>query len=169
MTDTKQPLRLSFLRIVEIDAGSFVGGVLVTNQLGRPLEFQCTTPVRPNRTQEILYGATLYPFLFSEVIGKTLLDRLNNLPDVVLVSQPELLDLRRVIEAPVACIAEDGEELPDVTRIQLGRQLLRTADDYPDDVDVIRERCGKIPRDADLSEPLERVAEALQEAMRTAA
>ena len=42
---------LGFLTALEDDQGGFLGGYLVTNQRGRPLEFQCTTVVRPNRSQ----------------------------------------------------------------------------------------------------------------------
>jgi hypothetical protein len=50
---TQDQLRLGFLTAVEEAEGGVVGGLLVTNRFGRPLEFQCTTPVRPNRTQQI--------------------------------------------------------------------------------------------------------------------
>jgi hypothetical protein len=55
-------LHLGFLRVISIEAG-YVGGLLVTNRIGRPMEFQCTTPVRPNKTQEVLYGPTLESFI----------------------------------------------------------------------------------------------------------
>ena len=51
---TKDKLRLGFLMAFEVPQRGFVGGLLVTNHFGRPLEFQCTTPVQPNRTQQIL-------------------------------------------------------------------------------------------------------------------
>ena len=65
MSGQKTTTGLGFLRVLELDGGGFVGGMLVTNQLGRPLEFQCTTPLKPNRTQVILYGPTLAPFIYS--------------------------------------------------------------------------------------------------------
>ena len=55
----------------DVEQGLF-GGYLVLNLLGRPLEFHCTAPVRPNRAQEILYGPTLDPYLCGERIGQTL-------------------------------------------------------------------------------------------------
>ncbi len=45
-------LRLGFLETLEVDGRGHVGGLLITNQHGRPLEFQCTTPVKPNRTRK---------------------------------------------------------------------------------------------------------------------
>ena len=51
-----EQLRLGFLTAIEVPDKGLTGGLLVTNHYGRPLEFQCTTPVRANATQEILYG-----------------------------------------------------------------------------------------------------------------
>jgi hypothetical protein len=162
---------LGFLRIVAADAG-YVGGLLVTNRLGRPLEFQCTTPVRPNRTQEILYGPTLRPFLFSELIGMTLIERLQVKPHIVLVDQEALLDLREHVSVPVACViddASDTRDLPDESRSTLGAQTVRVHREHTGDVATIGRWTNTIPADADLREPLERVREALEETLRTAA
>jgi hypothetical protein len=162
---------LGFLRVVEVESGSFVGGVLVTNRLGRPLEFQCTTPVRPNRTQQILYGPTLLPFVCSELIGKTLYERLGVKPHLVLVAQEALLDLRAFVPVPVGCLVEDGAapDLPDQTRLRIGRQVVRFHPDHPGDGDEAAPRTGGIPTDADLREPLERIEAALQETLQAGA
>lgn len=164
-------LHLGFLRVVEIEAGAHVGGMLVTNQLGRPLEFQCTTAVRPNRTQAILYGPTLTPFLYSELIGKTLFARLDVKPHVIVADQASLLPLREHIPAPVACIVDPAEsrELPDVTRWEHGRYVLRFHPDHVEDRDTVGSQLSKLPSDADLREPLERVSEALRESLRAGA
>ncbi len=162
-------IHLGFLRIVATEAG-YVGGMLVTNRLGRPLEFQCTTPVKANRTQEILYGSTLRPFLFSELIGLTLIDRLQVKPHVVLIDQEALLDLREHVDLPIACVIADGtdsRDLPDEFRLSLGAQSIRVHAEHQGDVSTIQKWVSTIPGDADLCEPLERVREALEETLRT--
>ena len=68
-----------------------VGGYLVLNIVGRPLEFHCTTPIRPNRDQEILYGETIRPFLYGERIGQTLLSRSKTETDFVLTDVEPVL------------------------------------------------------------------------------
>ncbi|REJ89489.1 MAG: hypothetical protein DWQ34_19755 [Planctomycetota bacterium] len=161
---------LGFLRVVEVGDDAFAGGLLVTNHLGRPLEFQCTTPVRPNRTQAILYGPTLKPFVWSELIGKTLHARVDVKPQLILVDQPALLELREHVPAPVACLV-DGDprssELADVTRLQVGRNLLRFHTEFPEDRDIAAAGVERGSADADLLEPLERVTEALRETLRS--
>lgn len=160
---------LGFLWVVQVDLG-YVGGLLVTNHLGRPLEFQCTTPVRPNKTQEILYGPTLQPFIFSELIGKTLFERLKVQPEILIVMQPELMDLRPLISIPIGCVIEPDDprkELPDETRTRLGMQQLRFHPDFADDLETVQSKSRFFSSDADLSEPLERVKDALLETVKS--
>src|SRR6266404_1210747 len=57
--DAASEAAVGFLTVVSSEPHGLVGGYLVLNALGRPLEFHCTAPVKPNRAQEILYGATL--------------------------------------------------------------------------------------------------------------
>ena len=71
---------IGFMTVVESAEHGFFGGYLVLNHTGRPLEFHCTAPVRPNRAQEILYGPTLKPYLYGEQIGKTLWSQTKNVP-----------------------------------------------------------------------------------------
>ncbi|MFN0199824.1 MAG: hypothetical protein ACKVT0_23980 [Planctomycetaceae bacterium] len=101
----RDKIRLGFLTTLQTSEGSFVGGLLVTNHLGRPLEFQCTTPVKPNATQQILYGPTLKPFLLGELIGKTLVEKSAMTPDIILTEQVEVLELRQHVRFPVALIS----------------------------------------------------------------
>jgi hypothetical protein len=156
-------LHLGFLRVISLDAG-YVGGLLVTNRIGRPLEFQCTTPVRPNRTQEVLYGPTLESFLYCEVVARTLLDRMAVKPDVLLVDQPEILPLRESCSLPIlhlnAKSSKSGTSVLDDARTHTG---------FEEDLEVVEKLRKLVPGSADLMEPLDRVKEALTEALRAAA
>ena len=71
------PVNLGFLTVLN-EGNSFVGGYLVTNNWGRPLEFRLSTAVQPNRVQQVLYAATLRPYICADLIGKTLV---HDLPD----------------------------------------------------------------------------------------
>ena len=112
-------LRLGFLAAVEVDGRGHVGGLLVTNHNGRPLEFQCTTPVKPDRTQEILYGKMLRSWVLGELIGKTLLDRVSIKPDVVFTGDADLLELRNHTDTPVACTSEDAVKVSEARAIEV--------------------------------------------------
>ena len=111
----KELFRLGFLTAIEVPERGYVGGLLVTNQFGRPLEFQCTAPLKPNRTQEILYGPTLVPYVLGDLIGRTLIEKVGVKPHLVLTERHELLGLRELVEIPVACVDEmpaNGEPAP---------------------------------------------------------
>jgi hypothetical protein len=100
----KELFRLGFLTAIEVPERGYVGGLLVTNQFGRPLEFQCTAPLKPNRTQEILYGPTLVPYVLGDLIGRTLIEKVGVKPHIVLTELHELLGLRDLVEIPVASV-----------------------------------------------------------------
>lgn len=176
-------LRLGFLETIEIDGRGRIGGLLVTNHSGRPLEFQCTTPVRPNRTQEILFGESLKPWLLGELIGSTLLNRVSIKPGVVITSDPSLLELRNHTTIPVALTEDDScadahqtasatfstdtEPNSDDRPVRVGNSLLRFHSGHHADAQSVKSRQHLIPDSADLKEPLERVREALAETVRT--
>ncbi|MEQ8839035.1 MAG: hypothetical protein RID07_19675, partial [Lacipirellulaceae bacterium] len=65
--DGKPLPAIGFLTAVESPQHGLFGGYLVLSLQGRPLEFRCTTPVKPTRAQEILYGKTLRPYLLCEL------------------------------------------------------------------------------------------------------
>jgi hypothetical protein len=119
----KELFRLGFLTAIEVPDRGYVGGLLVTNHFGRPLEFQCTAPIKPNRTQEILYGPTLVPYVLGDLIGRTLIEKVGVKPHLVLTERQDLLGLRELVEIPVACVddlteteksaAGPSAELPD--------------------------------------------------------
>lgn len=170
MTASRDTLRLGFLTTVEQANDCFVGGLLITNHLGRPLEFQCTTPVRPNSTQKILYGPTLKPFVMTELIGKTLYERADVKPDVLLIEEDDLLGLRELIDKPVACLSVESKIPammggPGEEPLRLGKQLLRVHHAHDSDRGSILKRSHLLPEQADLEEPFERVREALQEVL----
>src|SRR6516225_9688324 len=115
MTANAKPdqLRLGFLTTIEVPEKGYVGGLLVTNHCGRPLEFQCTVPVRPNATQTILYGPTLAPFILGELIGGTLVEKAGVKPQLILTDRAQILELRNHVEQPVALVEAEpkGEVL----------------------------------------------------------
>ena len=85
-------------------ARGVVGGFLVLNLVGRPTEFHCTAPVRPNRAQEILYGATLEGFLCGEQIARALVGRSKTEFAAILTNNPNMLTAGNSLNAPLAMV-----------------------------------------------------------------
>src|SRR5438045_5500525 len=98
------PPHLGFLTVLQ-EAGGFVGGYLLTNLWGRPLEFRLSTAVQPNRVQQILYGPTLGVYVAAELIGKTLVEKTNAKAQLILTDCRTTLELRRCIDVPVVWVA----------------------------------------------------------------
>lgn len=159
--------RLGFLAAVEDPERGMIGGLLITNRFGRPLEFQCTTPVKANRTQQILFGPQLRPYVLTELIGKTLIEKVGVKPHLVLTESADLLPLRDHVSIPVASLLASADSAEEAS--PLGNQRLRFHDAHPADRSEIARQAGQIPESADLKEPFERVREALAETIKSQA
>jgi hypothetical protein len=102
--------KLGFLTVIDLPRVGLIGGYLILNQTGRPIEFHCTIPLKPNRTQEILYGNTLAPFLYGEQIAKTLLIRSKIPVTYVFTNTAAVLAVHEHIGTPVFYVFETGKK-----------------------------------------------------------
>jgi hypothetical protein len=182
---------IGFLTVVEHCEWGMTGGLLILNAAGRPLEFHCTAPIKPNRAQEILYGPTLRPFLYGEQIGQTLLGKVKNETLFVCTDvEPALCARDGVSLAMVLLLPTDSERLPadydarqrtlrfdaphdapgsgtiKLTRFTLGNQAAACPAHHAADRDLIIQRWQPYAEQLDLREPFERIREALAEAQR---
>ena len=104
------PLKLGFLTVLEEPSG-YLGGYLVTNAWGRPLEFRLSTAVQPSRVQQILYGDTMRAYVCADLIGKTLLEKTATAAQIIVTDCQPALDLRQLIEIPVVWLTTSGDRL----------------------------------------------------------
>jgi hypothetical protein len=164
-------LNLGFLTIVQ-DAGSYLGGYLVTNQWGRPLEFRLTTAVQPNRVQQILYARTLQSYICADLIGKTLVDKTGIPIQLVVTDSPTALDLRLRLDVPVAWVAHaarvDHPAAPVATQERPTtlpvRESIHCHARFPEDAVAINDILNQLIGTVDLAEPFQRIREAMGEA-----
>lgn len=189
MGDTKSQPALGFLTILEHDQLGYVGGYLILNSAGRPLEFHCTAPVKPNRAQQILFGPTLESYLYGEQIGQTLLAKSSVELLAVCTDVERALCVRDYVSTPVALVvaeAADNEGLsgnaatatalaaswrvdaahgsqPHLHEFTIGRNRLAVPHHHDDDRRLIAERLDSLIS-FDLAEPFERIREAVEEA-----
>jgi hypothetical protein len=182
--DDKQPLCLGFLTVVDSQHG-LMGGYLVLNGAGRPLEFHCTAPVKPNRAQQILYGPTLEPFLYGEQIGQALTAKSQLAPVMICTDVPPAMAVRTVVNTPVVLVLPAGEptavteggqlrlRLDDAHAAKLhlhtfevrGNRLAVGAERIADRAEILA-RLDALETPLDLHEPFGRIREALDEAQR---
>ena len=195
MKEPKSKSNLGFLTVVEYAQYGLFGGYLVLNTAGRPLEFHCTAPIRPNRAQEILYGPTLEPYLFGEQIGQTLLNKAKSKPLVVFTDREPAMAVREHVEVPVALVLpqegvsspkreESGEsppqevatgtswrldaphERPHLVTFHVGHNRLAVASLAAHERPLIEERLAGLAESFDFGEPFQRIREAIEEARR---
>ena len=92
---------LGFLTVIDQSPSSLIGGYLVLNGSGRPLEFHCTMPLSTNRIQQILYGNTFQPFLYGERIAQTLIQRSKLPVFAVLTNRAAVLPAQPLVSTPI--------------------------------------------------------------------
>ncbi|HEX3998607.1 MAG TPA: hypothetical protein VHX65_08670 [Pirellulales bacterium] len=100
----KSPTAVGFLTVLDHSQHGLMGGYLVLNTTGRPLEFHCTAPLKPNRAQQILYGPTLEPYLYGEQIGHALVSKSSLAPLVIFTDRPPALAVRTMVDVPLALV-----------------------------------------------------------------
>ncbi|MGI9455273.1 MAG: hypothetical protein ACR2NU_01860 [Aeoliella sp.] len=151
-----------FFTIIEDPVVGYLGGYLVVDRRGRPQEFHCTAPVKPSRAEEILFGPTLLPHLSCERIGAALLARASTQVDLVIVNQVDSWALADETQVPVVLLqpASTTDELL-TDRSTESAQLDRIDPVLRQDAE---RRLQELSRSVELSEPFERIVEAIREA-----
>ena len=177
---SKHPSTLGFLTVVDHQQHGLFGGYLVLNTAGRPMEFHCTAPIKPNRAQQILYGPTLEPFIYGEQIGQTLLEKAGTKPMFVCIDRPARWAVREHVAPPVAwgLPADNHQTAGHTYRIdnahgngthmvhfQHGSNRLAVPE-RADDRRLITEHLAELAESFDLVEPFARIREAIDEAQR---
>jgi hypothetical protein len=188
---------IGFLTVVEHPQHGLFGGYLILNQAGRPVEFHCTAPVKPNRAQQILYGPTLDSFLYGEQIGATLLGHAKSAPVAICTDREPVLSLGELTDVPVALVLPPDElpgggpghplagrvaagdqtvlrldaahpRGPRLLTFALGRNRLAIAQSNDAEQSRFREQMADAADSLDLWEPFTRIREAIEEAQQAA-
>ena len=182
-----KPLQtVGVLTVRETDDHGYLGGYLVLNPAGRPLEFHCTVPVMPNRAQEILYGPTLKPFIYGERIGQTLVNKAKSKPAFVCVDVEEALTLSDHTSCPVLLVSSNSADQPEKTHrhdsahhalpsshtnlatFAMGNNRVTLAAGRSEDRETVIKSWETLTTELDLWEPFGRIHEAIGEAQRGA-
>jgi hypothetical protein len=166
VSDRPTTVTLGFLTITQ-DPGGWLGGYLLTNAWGRPLEFRLSTAVQPTRVQAVLYGPTLTEYLHADLIGKTLVEKTAGKPDLIVTDSPPALALRSRVDVPVLAVQPaDGFVPADAKPLASSRcpaGLLLPAKYAADELAVLQLLDAVDPA-VDLAEPFARIREAVTEA-----
>lgn len=179
---TKAPSAIGFVTVVNHEQHGLFGGLLLLNTAGRPLEFHCTAPLKPNRAQEILFGPTLEPYLYGEQIARTLIAQVQEKLLAAVTDQEPILAARDHIEIPLVHVLPTIDDAGKVTQLRfdaphagaprpglfrVGKHQLALATGHAEDEALVQTRLAAVVERVDLVEPFGRIREALEEAQRS--
>jgi hypothetical protein len=168
--------QVGYFRHLRIDE-KHLGGILITNQIGVPLEFKYTEPVTATRIHKILYGSVLDKYLHETVIRDRLAREIKAMPDFFITDYDEKEFLGSVADREMVAIQKcnlpPGEILGPFTRIrereayielEEEKEFLRLAFSTPDEMMQLNivAWLQEHARTMDILEPLDRISAALQ-------
>jgi hypothetical protein len=170
---------IGFLSYRELTSGDgYHAGLLVTDSAGKPIEFRCTSAVRPNAVQRTLYGGTLMPYIAQQLFALPLVRAVQSKPRVVLVEDEVFLGARPSSPTPLLWARRQGEALQVGTAVAAkavdaavlldspgGRYqpvVIRGHPTYPDEASELRGELRSVFGHMDILEPFSRVARALE-------
>lgn len=173
MSHVSRQSKFAFLAITEVSNLGFCGGLLILNLGGRPIEFHCTAPVSANRAQEILYGATLKEFITCDQIAASLLDKAKTKPDLILIDDQDVSGFSVQVDTPIVFVQdmENGLPLELVSNsnfeLEIAGQRLSGFGNH--NIEQTESLLKLFIETLPVSEPFDRIYEAIREAHKEAA
>jgi len=172
--------RLAYFVAIK-EGASYLGGLLITNSIGIPLDFRYTEPITPTKLQSLLYGRALEPHIKGEVIQKALMKEVKSPPDLMFVQASDLADdfagaqypilsIQRTQDPPLDSHGTFLRHSPRELSVQIGESGHPLRVLFPQGVEEgVQESVIKTIAEAgyqiDLAEPMERVLGALHALM----
>ncbi len=177
-----------YISTLESPEHGFFGGYLLLSPLGHPLEFHCTSPVRPSAAQQILYGPTLQPYLLGEQICGALLRAAKLSPQIILTDVAAVLTARIKSSAPMALVLAKLEESHTTTTLDMKLGTAASTANFPggtrdgqlyvggyelalpagfdEERHLILSLMDQLTQHVEIAEPFGRIHEAIREAQR---
>ena len=159
------------------EQGAYLGGIMITNDRGIPIDFKYTDPVNPTKVQRIIYGSVLEQYIRNHVVIGAITKEIVNQPSFYIVSQHQLFEIEEannmtlisVQRTQFAPLGEKGM----VSRSKENECLLQGWNDpHPlrilfgsmpvDQQEGILKDLVYLSKHMDLVEPLERLEKALK-------
>jgi hypothetical protein len=161
--DDASTWRIGFIDFARFADGAIRGGLLVTDHLTQPYDFRATTPVKPTKVQQILYGKTLQIAMFNDLIGLPLLTSSREKITIVFTRHHTLLSLRPRLEFPLAFLQADKRNEGEPSDVPQNRQVIHMHSNFPTELEFGRHVFQKMAESGDLLEPFTRISQALTE------
>jgi len=153
-----------------------IGGILITNQIGIPLEFKYTDPVVATKLHKMLYGSVLEKYLHENVIRDRLAKEIGCSPAYFITPYEEKQFLGPIADKEALAIQKyagvPGEASGFFTRVREREAIIELRDEamvlriaFSTSDDVMQHRMAawlqEIAGTMDVLEPLDRINSAL--------
>lgn len=166
--------KVGFICVRELAERTFRAGLLVTDSVGKPLEFRSTNVLCPDTVQGILYGGSLLATVARDLCGPPLIESIRDRPDILVADREEFL-LLHTPQLPLTYVRRSGETLeidtggePNLAEEELPStrfqpMIVRFAPGVPEEErQAVRAALRGISGNIDLLEPFERISRALE-------
>ena len=153
---------IGYLSVLNIK-NKHIGGILVINDLGIPVEFKYSEPVTPTKLQEIIYGSSLEYYLHTEIIAKGLIQKVENRPEFILTQDSSLLFDRNIVSVTLLPQSVPEKKEGNEAIVPLNNNSIRiTFQETTKVEDTIVSKIIDFASRIDLFEPFDRVEKALE-------
>jgi len=104
-------MKIAFLSTADIDGGfDLVGGLLITDEDGYPVEVVCSDPIKLSTIEKISFGLSLKDKALVERVCVPLLGEVSAEPDFILIQQKFLSGLQNFTTIPIFCLEKAKNE-----------------------------------------------------------
>lgn len=165
--------RIAFVTMKNVASGGSLGGVLVTDGRGFPIEFRYTEPIIPTKIQKVLYGGGIEKYIKVDVILDSLLKVLSSNYDLLIVDDETLLAYKEIkdivklsiAKAPSLSSPGQTQKISDsecLLQIALSQEPIRVqlpagSKCEGERFEIIKQLLTQVGENIDIVEPLDRV------------
>lgn len=113
--------KIGYILTYTLEDSSYLGGVMIIDKDGIPLEFAYTENIKPTKIQRILYGQSLEKYIKREVILNNLLNHIKVKPDLLITPEENLAELRTSATYPIINISQTA--LSPLTEVGISQDI----------------------------------------------
>ncbi len=166
---------LGYITTRVFEGPAYLGGVLIVDKRGIPVEFKYVEPIKPSKLQTLLYGNTIDKYIRIESVGIPLVDALEHKPSILFVREEPFLEESKWSFPIISINRYKGSMLPSIgeykelengeyiVQIDSGMPLrLRLEKKYKERLEEIIPFLIEIGQNFDIIEPFSRLEEAIK-------
>lgn len=166
---------LGYITTRVFEGPTYLGGILIVDKKGIPVEFKYVEPIRPSKLQTLLYGNTMDRYIRVESVGAPLVDAVERKPAILFIREEPFLEESKWSFPIISISRYKGEvlsNLGDFKELEMGEYIVKIDANLPLRIKLdkkYRERLQElipllieIGQNFDIMEPFTRLEEAIK-------